>query len=88
LRFQAEGVFSAPVYPIVRAVGERYSSPLDSTAQAIRASLLAAAVITIFTGDRRSSESSQGPNGDRSRLTRKTADRVDCPIFCTSEELV
>ena len=46
------------------------------TAQATRASLLAAAVITTFTGDRRSRASSHGPNGDRSRLTRSTADRA------------
>src|ERR1700721_3629893 len=56
----------------------RYSCPLDRTAHAIRASLLAAAVMTTLIGARCSSASSHGPNGDRSRLTRRTADRAPC----------
>src|SRR5580692_11836883 len=78
LRFQAEGVLSAPVQEGIKAVGGRYCSPLDRTAQATRASLLAAAVITTLIGDRRSRALSHGPNGDRSRLTRSTADRAPC----------
>jgi hypothetical protein len=49
------------VQAAIKVVAGRYSPPLDNTAQAIRANLLAAAVITTFTGERRSSESSQGP---------------------------
>ena len=49
MRFQAEGVFSAPAQESNEAVGERYSSPLERTAQATRASLLAAATISTFT---------------------------------------
>src|ERR1700745_1409997 len=44
----------------------------------MRASLLAAAVTTTLIGARVSSVSSHGPNGDRSRLTRRTADRAPC----------
>src|ERR1700761_1776625 len=44
----------------------------------MRASLLAAAVTTTLIGARVSSVSSHGPNGDRSRFTRKTADRAPC----------
>jgi hypothetical protein len=56
----------------------RYSRPLERTAHAIRASLLAAAVMTTLIGPRSSSASSHAPNGDRSRLTRRTADRAPC----------
>src|ERR1700746_1949164 len=44
----------------------------------MRASLLAAAVSTTLIGARVSNLSSHGPNGDRSRLTRRTADRAPC----------
>jgi hypothetical protein len=70
--------FSAPAQAAIALVGGRYSSPLDRTAQATRASLLAAAVMTTLMGARCSSASSHGPNGDRSRFTRSTADRAPC----------
>jgi hypothetical protein len=44
----------------------------------MRASLLAAAVTITLMGARVSSASSHGPKGDRSRLTRSTADRAPC----------
>src|SRR6266567_953894 len=44
----------------------------------MRASLLAAAVTTTLIGARVSNVSSHEPNGDRSRLTRRTADRAPC----------
>jgi len=47
----------------------RYSCPLERTSHAIRASLLAAVVMTTLIGARSSSASSHAPNGARSRLT-------------------
>ena len=48
---------------------------------------VAAAVITTFTEARRSRASSHGPNGDRSRFTRSTADRAPCTSSFLRQQL-
>ena len=53
-----------------------YGSPLDRTAQAIRANLLAVAVTTTLRGALCSSPFSQPPKGARSRFMRTTAARA------------
>ena len=63
-------------FPRRYAVTGLYSLPLESTAQAIRASLLAMATTTTFLGALASSASSQAPIGARSRLIRSTAARA------------
>jgi hypothetical protein len=60
-------------FPHHHAAAGLYSLPLDSTAHAIRASLLAMATTTTFLGALASSASSHAPIGARSRLICSTA---------------
>jgi len=67
---------SAPVYAAKALGAPRYSSPVESTAHAILASLLAAATISTLRGALPSSAVIHGPIASRSRLQRKTTARA------------
>ena len=74
--FQAVGVFSTPVYAAIDVGRPRYSSPVDSTAQAIHASLLAAATISRLRGALASSAVTHGRIASRTRLHTETTARA------------